>query len=67
MFSLGPKLVYEITVGSRLGGSDVMQWVETLKPQTSVFHLDRLTDYYVTVTAINAVGLSKTINEILNG
>ena len=44
-----------------------MQWVETLKPQTSVFHLDRLTDYYVTVTAINAVGLSKTINEILNG
>ena len=65
-FATDTMLLYEVTVGTRLGGSDVMQWVETMTPQISIFHLDKLTDYHLTLTAINAVGLSKTINKVLS-
>ncbi|XP_072033178.1 uncharacterized protein [Amphiura filiformis] len=66
-FHSNTRLWYEVSIGTISGGSDVMQWVETTEFQISVFPLKKLTDYYITLTAINSVGLSSTINVIFNG
>ena len=67
VFMSSTHLWYEVSIGTTFGSSDVMQWVETTKSQISVFPLKKLTDYYITLTAINSIGLSTTINVILNG
>ena len=45
-------------MGTILGGSDVMQWVETMDTGLRVSPLVPYTDYHLTLTAINAAGLS---------
>ncbi|XP_022088109.1 uncharacterized protein LOC110977889 isoform X2 [Acanthaster planci] len=60
------SLVYEVSLGTIPGGSDVMQWVETTETGMRVSPLAPYTDYHLTLTAINAAGLSQTVNKILN-
>ena len=60
------SLVYEVSLGTIPGGSDIMQWVETMETGMRVSPLVPFTDYHLTLTAINAAGLSHTVNKIIN-
>ncbi len=62
VFSSSTRLVYEVSIGKIEGRSDVLQWVETLDTHLVVSPLHKSTDYYVIITAINAVGLHETVN-----
>ena len=42
-----------------------MQWVETMDTGLRVSPLVPYTDYHLTLTAINAAGLSQTVNKII--
>ena len=55
-----------MSLGTILGGSDVIQWVETMDTSMRVSPLVSYTDYHLTLTAINAAGLSQTVNKIIN-
>ena len=61
------ELVYEISLGTRLGASDVLLWTETMDTEVWVSPLIRFSDYYLTLTAINGAGLFKTFNDIIVG
>ncbi|XP_064635756.1 uncharacterized protein LOC135492940 [Lineus longissimus] len=70
IFGSSTELVYEVTVGSTEGGSDIIQWQET-KGTTMLVKVDdvlnsKLEAYYVTVTAINPSGLFRTVNFIID-
>ena len=65
LFVSSSPLYFEVSIGTILGGSDVMQWVETMNTGMRVSPLVSHTDYYLTVTAINAAGLSQTVNNII--
>ena len=67
VFTSPSALVYEISIGTRKGGSDILQWVETMDTRLEVFPLQQLTDYYITITAINAGGLFETIQHVIFG
>jgi hypothetical protein len=60
------SLVYEVSLGTIPGGSDIMQWVETMETGMRVSPLVPFTDYHLTLTAINAAGLSQTVNRIIS-
>ncbi|XP_038051300.1 uncharacterized protein LOC119724354 isoform X2 [Patiria miniata] len=66
LFSPSSSLVYEVSLGTIPGGSDIMQWVETMETDMRVSTLAPFTDYHLTLTAINAAGLSQTVNKIIN-
>lgn len=63
VFKTENSLIYELTVGSHPGSGDVLQWFETTvtKHTLQASRVSRLRNYHVAVTAINAVGLHKTI------
>ncbi|XP_038050540.1 uncharacterized protein LOC119723761 [Patiria miniata] len=63
--SSSSTLVYEVSLGTIPGGSDVMQWVETIETGMRVSPLAPYTDYHLTLTAINAAGLSQTVKKII--
>ncbi|XP_071798435.1 uncharacterized protein [Asterias amurensis] len=65
LFVSSSPLYFEVSIGTILGGSDVMQWVETTNTGMRVSPLVSHTDYYLTVTAINAAGLPQTVNNII--
>ncbi|XP_038050780.1 uncharacterized protein LOC119723938 isoform X2 [Patiria miniata] len=66
LFSSSSSLVYEVSLGTIPGGSDIMQWVETMETGMRVSPLAPFTDYHLTLTAINAAGLSHTVRKIIN-
>ena len=49
------------------GGSDILQWVETMETRLEASPLHKSTDYYVTLTAINAAGLYETVEHVVVG
>ncbi|KAI8519528.1 hypothetical protein Bbelb_027850, partial [Branchiostoma belcheri] len=51
------ELVYEISMGTVRGGSDVMQWVETMETAMTVTGVDHSRAHYVIITAVNRAGL----------
>ncbi|XP_033637440.1 uncharacterized protein LOC117298344 isoform X1 [Asterias rubens] len=66
LFVSSSPMFFEVSLGTILGGSDVMQWVETMHTGMRVSPLVPHTDYYITVTAINAAGLPQTVNVVIN-
>ncbi|XP_078700910.1 uncharacterized protein LOC144927390 [Branchiostoma floridae x Branchiostoma belcheri] len=56
VFEAETDLVYEITIGTTLGGNDVQQWVETVETSITVGPLDASKHYFGTITAINQAG-----------
>ncbi|XP_078575732.1 uncharacterized protein LOC144861635 [Branchiostoma floridae x Branchiostoma japonicum] len=50
-------LVYEVSLGTVRGGSDVMQWMETTKTTMTVTGVDHSRAHYVIITAVNRAGL----------
>lgn len=56
-------LVFEVSVGTRVGASNILQWFETEKTyySLSASQTDRQVTYHVTTTAINRAGLHTTI------
>ncbi len=66
LFASSSPMFFEVSLGTVLGGSDVMQWVETMNTVMRVSPLVPHTDYFLTVTAVNAAGLPKTVNEVIN-
>ncbi|XP_078657344.1 uncharacterized protein LOC144903237 [Branchiostoma floridae x Branchiostoma belcheri] len=51
------ELVYEVSMGTVRGGSDVMQWVETMETAMTVTGVDHSRAHYVIITAVNRAGL----------
>ncbi|XP_078574183.1 uncharacterized protein LOC144860694 [Branchiostoma floridae x Branchiostoma japonicum] len=51
------SLVYEVSLGTVRGGSDVMQWVETKETSMTIRGVDHSRAHYVIITAVNRVGL----------
>ncbi|XP_071784665.1 uncharacterized protein [Asterias amurensis] len=66
MFMSSSPMFFEVSLGTVLGGSDVMQWIETMDTGMRVSPLVPHTDYYLTVTAVNAAGLPETVNVLIN-
>ncbi|XP_072048762.1 uncharacterized protein [Amphiura filiformis] len=66
VFSSSSALVYEVSIGLAEGRSDILQWIETMETDLIITPLQRFTDYYVTLTSINAAGLYKTIKYVVN-
>ncbi|XP_078585869.1 uncharacterized protein LOC144867679 [Branchiostoma floridae x Branchiostoma japonicum] len=50
-------LVYEVSLGTVKGGSDVMQWVETTETAMNITGVDHSRAHYVIITAVNRAGL----------
>ncbi|XP_078573997.1 uncharacterized protein LOC144860568 isoform X2 [Branchiostoma floridae x Branchiostoma japonicum] len=50
-------LVYEVSLGTVRGGSDVMQWMETTETAMTVTGVDHSRAHYVIITAVNRAGL----------
>ena len=67
VFATDSRLLFEITIGTTEGGSDILQWVETLETRLIASSLYESTDYYITLTAINAAGLYKTVKHTIIG
>ncbi|XP_078701246.1 uncharacterized protein LOC144927586 [Branchiostoma floridae x Branchiostoma belcheri] len=61
VFDAETDLVYEITIGTTLGGNDVQQWVETVETSITVSQLDATKHYFGTITAINQVGMYENV------
>ena len=66
--SLSHDLVYELSVGSAEGTANIVQWIELYStsyriPFSSVNGLQQL---FVTVTGINAAGLSSTSKGVIS-
>ncbi|CAH1249044.1 SCARF2 [Branchiostoma lanceolatum] len=57
VFDAATDLVYEITIGTTLGGNDVQQWVETVQTNIKVGPVDPTKHHFGTITAINPVGM----------
>ncbi|KAI8509825.1 hypothetical protein Bbelb_122530 [Branchiostoma belcheri] len=51
------ELVYEVSMGTVRGSSDVMQWVETMETAMTVTGVDHSRAHYVIITAVNRAGL----------
>ena len=64
--SSASALLYEVSLGTLPGGSEVMQWVETMETTMDVSPLEPSTNYYLTLTAVNAAGLSKTVTQLID-
>lgn len=65
LFVSSSPMFFEASLGTILGGSDVMQWIETMHTGMRVSPLVPHTDYYITVTAINAAGLAQTVKKVV--
>ncbi|XP_022100380.1 uncharacterized protein LOC110984469 isoform X2 [Acanthaster planci] len=66
LFSSSSSLVYEVSLGTIPGSSDIMQWVETMDTGMRVSPLVPYTNYHLTLTAINAAGLSHTVRKVIS-
>ena len=67
VFTANSRLLFKITIGTTEGGSDILQWVETLDTRLIVSPIYKSTDYYLTLTAINAAGLYETVKHTIIG
>ncbi|XP_072034094.1 uncharacterized protein [Amphiura filiformis] len=67
VFMSTSQLIYEVSIGTVEGGSDVLQWVETLDTHLEMSPLHPSTDYYIAISAINTVGLYETIKYVIIG
>jgi hypothetical protein len=56
-------LIYELTVGTHRGSGNVLQWLETAETSYTLkaSTVNRMIDYYATVTAIDAAGQHASI------
>ncbi|XP_066263995.1 uncharacterized protein [Branchiostoma lanceolatum] len=61
VFDAATDLVYEITIGTTLGGNDVQQWVETVETNIKVGPVDPTKHHFGTITAINPVGMYENV------
>ncbi|XP_022105050.1 uncharacterized protein LOC110986986 isoform X2 [Acanthaster planci] len=64
--SSSSSLVYEVSLGTIPGSSDIMQWVETMDTGMRVSPLVPYTNYHLTLTSINAAGLSHTVKKVIS-
>ncbi len=62
VFSSTTPMIYEVSLGSVEGGSDIFQWVETVDPTLRINGII-YEELYVTVTAINTAGFYQTISQ----
>ncbi|CAH1794767.1 unnamed protein product [Owenia fusiformis] len=55
-FISSSELYYEVTVGTKPGGTNVMKWFETKATSITLNDVDNSLEHYLTVTAINKAG-----------
>ena len=63
----GVPLYYEVSLGTQVGSAAVTRWKQPLETVTTSFkftdvRLNRLTDYFLSLTAIAYTGYSTTLN-----
>ncbi|XP_033113101.1 uncharacterized protein LOC117113775 [Anneissia japonica] len=61
-FQANSSLMYELTVGTQAGASDIVQWLETSEVAVVLNNMKELVDYFVALTAVNCAGLHTTVN-----
>ncbi|XP_071964161.1 uncharacterized protein [Antedon mediterranea] len=61
-FQANSSLIYEVSVGTKNGASDVVQWLETSEKTMLLSNVGVNVDYFLTLTAINCAGLHSTVN-----
>ncbi|XP_077997650.1 uncharacterized protein LOC144450798 isoform X2 [Glandiceps talaboti] len=66
VFQSNSSLIYEVTMGTVQGGSDVMKWTETDKEELELIGIDHTKEHHVAITAINQAGLYNTANYIVS-
>ena len=67
VFVSGTPLIYELTVGTHPGSGNVLQWFETTRTKYTLKAgtVNRLIDYHIAVTAIDAAGLHASVTTTL--
>lgn len=70
-FSSPAPLYFEFSLGTQKGSGSVRKWVELSTVETgysvSSMLLQRVEDYFVTVTAITSSGLHSTTSQLIAG
>uniref|UniRef100_A0ABM0GTS6 Uncharacterized protein LOC100370115 n=1 Tax=Saccoglossus kowalevskii TaxID=10224 RepID=A0ABM0GTS6_SACKO len=65
LYASKSSMVYELTVGTVYGGSDVVKWLETMETRIRVSDIDPSYEYHLTLTAINESGLYESSNHVI--
>ncbi|XP_078696304.1 uncharacterized protein LOC144924691 isoform X1 [Branchiostoma floridae x Branchiostoma belcheri] len=66
VFLSNSSLIYEVSIGTKPAGSDVMQWRETEKTDMRLDDVDSNKEHYVVITAVNQAGLYTTESFVLS-
>ncbi|KAI8487523.1 hypothetical protein Bbelb_347570 [Branchiostoma belcheri] len=66
VFLSNSSLIYEVSIGTKPAGSDVMQWRETEKTDMRLDGVDSKKEHYVVITAVNQAGLYTTESFVLS-
>ncbi|XP_070572874.1 uncharacterized protein [Ptychodera flava] len=62
LFISNSSLTYELSVGSTLGGGNILKWYETRIPSFQFNEVDLSIRYFVTIVAVNEAGLFEIYN-----
>ena len=68
---MGVPLYYEVSLGTQVGSAAVTRWKEPLETDSTSFkfsdaRLNRLVDYFLSLTAITYSGHSTTVNFMIS-
>ncbi|CAH1259452.1 Hypp2286 [Branchiostoma lanceolatum] len=66
VFLSNSSLVYEVSMGTKAAGTDVMQWRETEKTEMRLDGVDSNREHHVVITAVNQAGLCTTGSFVLS-
>lgn len=71
LFASHAPIYYELSLGTQMGSGSIVKWVELSTLQSSITisdsRLQRISDYFVSLTAISYSGLHFTTNQLLAG
>ncbi|XP_077995632.1 uncharacterized protein LOC144449084 [Glandiceps talaboti] len=66
VFLSNSTMIYDITISTVLGGSNIIKWYETRQTTYDFYGADRSMEYFVTIVAVNEAGLHNLYNDVLS-
>ncbi|XP_066275498.1 uncharacterized protein [Branchiostoma lanceolatum] len=66
VFLSNSSLMYEVSIGTKAAGTDVMQWRETENTEMRLDDVDSNKEHHVVITAVNQAGLYTTVSFMLS-
>ncbi|XP_077866322.1 uncharacterized protein LOC144354078 [Saccoglossus kowalevskii] len=64
VFKSNSSMIYELTISSVLGGSDIIKWFDTRVMEYNFMGADREMEYFVTIAAANEAGLYTMYDQV---